>query len=101
MPSVTIAAAVNKNRIIMWHVVKGSWNGTVAADLYKGPFLSALRKTYGKRQSYSIVEDGDRKGNQSGKGIKAKKEANRRKHSKPGAVPHQPEREAHTVEEKE
>jgi len=32
---------------------------------------------------------------------KARKEANRRKHSKPGAVPHLPEREAHTVEEKE
>ena len=32
---------------------------------------------------------------------KARKEANRRKHSKPGTVPHLPEREAHTVEEKE
>jgi WD repeat and SOF domain-containing protein 1 len=32
---------------------------------------------------------------------KARKEANRRKHSKPGAVPHVAEREAHTVEEKE
>jgi len=30
-----------------------------------------------------------------------KKEANRRKHSKPGAVPHVPEREQHTVEEQE
>ena len=32
---------------------------------------------------------------------KARKEANRRKHSKPGAVPNISEREAHTVEEKE
>jgi len=32
---------------------------------------------------------------------KARKEANRRKHSKPGAVPYLPEREAHTIEEKE
>jgi len=32
---------------------------------------------------------------------KSRKEANRRKHSKPGAVPNLPEREAHTVEEKE
>merc|ERR1712211_84401 len=31
---------------------------------------------------------------------KSRKEANRRKHSKPGAVPNLPEREAHTVEEK-
>jgi len=32
---------------------------------------------------------------------KKRKEANRRKHSKPGAVPHLPERDSHTVEEKE
>ena len=30
-----------------------------------------------------------------------RKEANRRKHSKPGAVPHLPERDAHTIEEME
>jgi len=30
-----------------------------------------------------------------------RKEANRRKHSKPGTVPHQPEREAHTIQEME
>jgi len=32
---------------------------------------------------------------------KGKKEANRRKHSKPGAMPHVPEREQHTVQEQE
>ena len=30
-----------------------------------------------------------------------RKEANRRKHSKPGSVPHLPEREAHTIQEME
>ena len=30
-----------------------------------------------------------------------RKEANRRKHSKPGAVPHLPERDAHTIQEME
>ena len=33
---------------------------------------SALRRTWGKRTRYTIVEDGDRKGNTSGLGIDAK-----------------------------
>ena len=32
---------------------------------------------------------------------KKRKDANRRKHSRPGAVPYLPERDSHTVEEKE
>jgi len=87
MPSVNIAAAVNKNRFLMWRVVKGSWNGAAAADLYKGPLLSALRRTYGKKTSYAIVEDGDRKGFQSGKGIKAKKESGIRSIKLPPRTP--------------
>ena len=36
--------------------------------------MKALRRTWGKRKGYTIVEDGDRKGNTSGWGNKAKKE---------------------------
>ena len=60
-PSVTVSAAVNKNRVIMWHVLKKTWNGASAAQMYKGPLLSAMRRTYGKSPTYTIVEDGDRK----------------------------------------
>ena len=72
IPSVTISAAVAKDKTIMWHVVGKSWNGTVAADMYSGPLAKALEKTWGKKKKYTIVEDGDRKGNQSGLGLKAK-----------------------------
>ena len=74
-PSATISAVLSKNRIIMWEVVEGSWNGQKAADIYKGPMLKALKRVWGKKRFYRIVEDGDRKGNQSTKGKRAKDSA--------------------------
>ena len=59
----------------MWHVVEGSWNGAVAAKMYEKHLKPALSRTWGKRSRYNIVEDGDRKGNTSGKGIAAKARA--------------------------
>lgn len=75
LPSVTIAAAVAKDKVIMWHVVEGTWNGAAAADMYKNYLKPALEATWGKQRRYTIVEDGDRKGNRSGKGIAAKASA--------------------------
>ena len=75
VPSVTIAAVVAKDRVIMWHDVGKKWNGAVAAGVYSGPMLKALRRTWGPRRQFTIVEDGDRKGNQSNKGKNAKKQA--------------------------
>ena len=75
LPSVTISAAVAKDKVIMWHVVPGSWNGAAAATMYEEHLKPALQSTWGKRARYTIVEDGDRKGNTSGKGIAAKARA--------------------------
>ena len=61
-----------KDKVIMWHVVEGPWNGDNAAHMYKAALAPALKRTWGKQRRYSIVEDGDRKGNQSSKGINAK-----------------------------
>ena len=72
IPSVCVTAAVAKDRVILWHAHASKWNGQTAADTYSGPLLTALRRTWGTRKSYTIVEDGDRKGNQSQKGIDAK-----------------------------
>jgi hypothetical protein len=73
VPTIKICAAVAKDRVIMWHDFGKAWNGTVAAATYKGPLLAALKRTWGARRSYTIVEDGDRKGFQSNKGKEAKK----------------------------
>ena len=75
MPSVTICAAVGGDRVLMWHTVGKTWNGQTAADVYQGPLLAALRKRWGIKPKYIVCEDGDRKGFQSGKGIKAKAKA--------------------------
>ena len=72
IPSANIVAAVAKDRVIMWHECGRKWNGAVAAGVYKGPLSKALRRVWGKRKFYKIVEDGDRKGYQSIKAIQAK-----------------------------
>ena len=87
IPSVTITAAVADNKIIMWHVVKGGWNGAAAASMYAGPLASALKKKWGPKRKYVIVEDGDRKGNQSGKGVAAKEASKIRAMTLPPRTP--------------
>ena len=72
IPSVTISAVVAKDKVIMWYVVPGPWNGAAAATMYEDHLQPALERTWGKRARYTIVEDGDRKGNVSTKGIAAK-----------------------------
>ena len=56
----------------MWEVVHGSWNGSAAAAMYSGPLLKSLQRKWPGRRRFTIVEDGDRTGNQSGKGKTAK-----------------------------
>ena len=75
MFSVTISAAVAKDKVIMWHIVGGNWNGTGAATMYEDQLKPALKRTWEKCTNYKIVEDGDRKGNMSGKGMAAKARA--------------------------
>ena len=83
----TISAAVAQDRVIMWDVVKKSWNGAAAAAMYAGPLASALKKMWGNKRQYTIVEDGDRKGNQSGKGVAAKDRAKIRAMTLPPRTP--------------
>ena len=47
VPTIKVCAAVAKDRVIMWHDYGNSWNGAVAADMYKGPLLAALKRTWG------------------------------------------------------
>jgi hypothetical protein len=66
-----ITAAVAKDRIIMWHSSAGPWNGETAKDMYK-VLGRRLKKVWGNKRKFRVVEDGDPKGFQSGKGIAAK-----------------------------
>ena len=71
MPSADITAAVAGGKIIMWHVNEKPWNGERAATMYKA-LGKALRKNWGVKSSYRVIEDGDTKSFQSGKGVRAK-----------------------------
>lgn len=70
--SLDITAAVAQNKIIMWHINAKPWNGAAAAVMY-AKLGTALRKHWGNKKFFRVVEDGDRKGFQSNKGIAAKK----------------------------
>ena len=67
-----MTAAVAHDQIIMWHVNRGPWNGEKAAEMY-AKLGEALRKKWGRKRSFRVVEDGDTKGFQSSKGKEAKK----------------------------
>ena len=71
LKTIDVTAAVAQDRIIMWHVSKGKWCGRAAASMY-AKLGQALRKTWGSKRSFRVIEDGDRKGFQSGKGKDAK-----------------------------
>ena len=45
VPAVTISAAVAKDKIIMWHVVPGAWNGAAAATMYEEHLKPVLERT--------------------------------------------------------
>lgn len=71
VPSMEVTAAVASDRIIMWHVTVGNWGGSAAAAMYKD-LGTSLRKRYGDRKVFNVVEDGDTKGFQSNLGRTAK-----------------------------
>jgi hypothetical protein len=73
MRSVDITAAVAGGKIIMWHVNARPWSGLSAQAMYK-KLGQALRKHWGSKRHYRVVEDGDPKGFQTRVG-KAEKDA--------------------------
>ena len=74
LPTVNIGAAVCDDRIICWHEEGKKWNGSVAEAFYRGPLIKSLKRKWGDRRSFTVIEDGDRKGYQTKKCIKAKAE---------------------------
>ena len=73
--SARIAGGVGKGRMLLWHELKGKWNGKAAAKLYLGPVRSALRRAWPKKRSFSVLEDNDPTGFKSDAGENAKASA--------------------------
>ena len=44
--SVMVTCAIGAGKVLMWHVIPGSWNAKAAADMYAGPLSKSLQKAY-------------------------------------------------------
>lgn len=84
VPSVNVTACVSPStgRVIMFHANTvgkkkkgGKWTGEMAKGMYEGPLRTALKRTYGEKAKYRVIEDGDPTGYQSSKGKEGKKNA--------------------------
>ena len=73
--SVMIACAVGSGRILMWHEVKGAWNGDAAATMYGGPLRTNLQRAAPRKRACDVMEDNDPSGYKSRKGVAAKEAA--------------------------
>lgn len=71
IPSIKVSAAVSNDRVILWHVTDGNWRGESAKEVYE-VLAKTLKRRFPKRSSWTVVEDGDLKGWQSGLGLTAK-----------------------------
>ena len=70
-----VCAGISNSRIVVWEYLPSRWNGKVAAGLYAGPILKALKKHRGEKRKYLLLEDNDPQGYKSKKAIAAKEDA--------------------------
>ena len=57
--TVQVTAAVIKGKIRVWRYVDGRWGAKEAVKMYKGPLLTALKKSYPEQKTFSVMEDND------------------------------------------
>ena len=71
--AVSVCCVVINCKVKVWEYLASPWCGDVAAKLYKGPVIKALRKHRGAKAVYRILEDNDPTGYKSRAGKAAKK----------------------------
>jgi len=69
------AGGIGGGKVLVWHTVEGAWSGDRAAAFYTDVVRPALGKHYPQKRKYCILEDNDPTGNQSKKGLQAKRES--------------------------
>ena len=74
---VKVLAGVGNGKVMLWEYIdKRNWSGSVAAEMYEGPLLRALRRNYPQRRgAWRVLEDNDPSGFKSSKGKAAKQRA--------------------------
>ena len=71
---VMILAGVGPKKMMVWEPVRGRWNAKTAAEMYRGPIATALRKARPSKRRFVCLEDNDPSGFKSKKGLRAKAE---------------------------
>ena len=69
------AGGVGDGKVLVWHTIDGKWSGDQAAEFYKGVVQPALKEHFPLKRKFCILEDNDPTGNQSKKGLQAKRDA--------------------------
>ena len=57
--SVSVCAAIHRDRVVMWEYLPSRWCAQAAVDLYNGPIRRTLRRVCGAKSRYLILEDND------------------------------------------
>ena len=71
---VHVLAGVGPDRVLLWEYMDSQrWCGAVAAGMYEGPILSALRAAFPGRRQWRVLEDNDPAGFKSSRGVAAKR----------------------------
>ena len=69
------AGGVGGGQVLVWETVNGKWCGNTAANFYKDSVQTAVKKRYGNKRRYCVLEDNDPTGNLSKAAIAAKRKA--------------------------
>ena len=69
------AGGVGDGKVLVWHTIDGKWSGDQAAEFYKGVVQPALKEHFPLKRMFCILDDNDPTGNQSKKGLQAKRDA--------------------------
>lgn len=73
---VLVAGGIGHGRVLVWHVIEGTWCGKEAEHLYTHAVAPALKKQCPSKTKFTILEDNDPTGNQCRLGLRAKKAHN-------------------------
>ena len=68
----SLCAGIIKGRERIWHYLPSRWCGEAAEDLYRKVVHPALTRAYGKKRSYTVLEENDTTGYKSNRAIRAK-----------------------------
>ena len=73
--AVSLCAGIARNKVVLWTYLPKTWNGTAAANLFKGPVLKALKQNSAGKTRFRIIEDNDPTGYTCKKAVAAKGES--------------------------